>query len=243
MKDELSPEAAKAAAALDEVRTEGDRLNATLDKAKAAQGLASRLADTRRAADQASTTMERAEARVTELQKLLAASPGNEAFAVSLKEADREVARSRTQFDKLSAVARQLEGNLQAASVDTRDMAEAEKKLAAELEQARNACASYSEQVKELERSRFASRLNELQTQYADAQKSGDMTAIANLQRALGVLSDIEVASQQKIQREQQERRIAELQPRPAEWPAGTDRSHSPAAAERQGRGRGGAHG
>lgn len=84
-KDELSPEAAKAAAALGEVRFEGDRLNATLDKAKAAQGLASRLADTRRAADQASTTMERAEARVTELQKLLAASPGNEAFAISLR--------------------------------------------------------------------------------------------------------------------------------------------------------------
>lgn len=97
---------------------------------------------------------------------------------------------------------RHLEGNLQAAGVDTRDMAEAEKKLAAELEQVRNACASNSEQVKELERSRFASRRADLQTQYADAQKSGDMTDIANLQRALGVLSEIEVESQLKIQRE-----------------------------------------
>lgn len=164
-KDELSPEAAKAAAALEEVRAEGDRLTATLDKAKAAQGLASRLADTRRAADQASTTMERAEARVTELQKLLAASPGNEAFAISLKEAEREAGRARSQFDKLSALARQLEGNLQAAGVDTRDMAEAEKQLAAELVRARNACATNSEQVKELERALAAANREAAQHQ------------------------------------------------------------------------------
>lgn len=57
----------------------------------------------------------------------------------------------------------------------------------------------------EIEKARFASRRRELQAQHAEARQSGDGAAVANLQKALRTLNEIErESSQQRIQQAQQ---------------------------------------
>jgi len=150
-KDELSPEARKSADALEDLRSESDRLTASLDRTKSARGLVSKLADTRRAAAQTGTALQTAEARVEELQRLLSESPGNEAFTVSLRAAEGEAARLRRELGKTSTLVGKLEGDLQAAGVDVSKLAEEETRLTEALRQGQGAAAANSAAIREAE--------------------------------------------------------------------------------------------
>lgn len=70
----------------------------------------------------------------------------------------------------------------------------------------------------EIQRRRFAARQRDLQAQLAEAQASGDATAVSNASRALGVLRQIEAATeQQRVRDEQQKRLEAEKKGAPAQ--------------------------
>ncbi len=71
----------------------------------------------------------------------------------------------------------------------------------------------------DIERRRFATRQRELQAQLAEATASGDSTAIANSQRAMALLRQVEAVTAQQRQREEQQKRI-EAQPATAATPA-----------------------
>jgi tape measure domain-containing protein len=60
----------------------------------------------------------------------------------------------------------------------------------------------------DIQRRRFAARQRELQAQLAEAQASGDANAVSNAARALGVLRQIEAATEQQRVREEQKKRI-----------------------------------
>lgn len=60
----------------------------------------------------------------------------------------------------------------------------------------------------DIQRRRFSARQRELQAQLAEAQASGDANAVSNAARALGVLRQIEAATEQQRVREEQKKRI-----------------------------------
>lgn len=60
----------------------------------------------------------------------------------------------------------------------------------------------------DIERRRFAARQRELQAQLAEAQAGGDVQAVANASRALGLLRQIESESAQQRQAEEQKKRM-----------------------------------
>ncbi|GAD62644.1 tape measure protein [Aquipseudomonas alcaligenes] len=60
----------------------------------------------------------------------------------------------------------------------------------------------------EIQRRRFAARQRDLQAQLAEAQASGDANAVSNASRALGVLRQIEAATEQNRVREEQKKRV-----------------------------------
>lgn len=62
--------------------------------------------------------------------------------------------------------------------------------------------------TEEIERRKFAARQRELQTQLAEAQAGGDSQSVANAQRALGTLRQIEAETAQQRQRAEQEKRL-----------------------------------
>ncbi|WP_339079620.1 phage tail length tape measure family protein [Pseudomonas sp. TMP9] len=74
--------------------------------------------------------------------------------------------------------------------------------------------------TEEIERRKFASRQRELQTQLAEAQAGGDSQAVANAQRALGMLRQIEAETAQQRQRTEQEKRIEANKPAATAAPA-----------------------
>lgn len=76
----------------------------------------------------------------------------------------------------------------------------------------------------EAERRRFGARQRELEAQLAQAQASGDGTAVSNAQRALGVLRQIEAATALKRQQEDQQKRVAAAAPAQASQPASPTR-------------------
>lgn len=60
----------------------------------------------------------------------------------------------------------------------------------------------------DIQRRRFSARQRELQAQLAEAQASGDANAVSNAARALGVLRQIEAATEQQRVREEQKKRM-----------------------------------
>ena len=60
----------------------------------------------------------------------------------------------------------------------------------------------------DIERRRFASRQRELQAQLAEAQASGDANAVSNAARAIGLLRQIETATEQQRVRDEQQKRV-----------------------------------
>lgn len=94
-------------------------------------------------------------------------------------------------------------------------IASAEEKVRQIGESSRNTFASLREELaglrgdsEDLDRSRFASRRNELQQQLAEAQGSGNLNAVKNLTDALATLRQIEAATDAKRQQEQQQKLV-----------------------------------
>ncbi|MGF0337995.1 hypothetical protein [Ectopseudomonas toyotomiensis] len=77
----------------------------------------------------------------------------------------------------------------------------------------------------DIERRRFAARQRELQAQVAEAQAGGDAQAVANANRALGLLRQIEAESAQARQAEEQKKRMEAQQ---ATQPAPQQASQTP---------------
>jgi hypothetical protein len=77
----------------------------------------------------------------------------------------------------------------------------------------------------DIERRRFAARQRELQAQLAEAQAGGDAQAVANANRALGLLRQIEAESAQARQAEEQKKRMEAQQ---ATQPAAQQAAQSP---------------
>ena len=155
-KDELSPAAKQSAAALDKVRQEAEELGTALDSAKDAQGLAFAFKTTSAAAERAKVALADTELRVKELRDALDEKPDAAGLQQSLKDAEREASRTRKQLRDLTAALAEQEKAAQAAGIDTNNLADEEKRLAAEVDKAKVAVADNSQQLKALQREQAA---------------------------------------------------------------------------------------
>lgn len=151
-KEELSPEAKKAKAALEKVRKESAELAAQLDKSRDAQGLADALQRTRAAAERGQSTLERAEKKAAELRKELNEKPDSRGLAESLRAAEREAARAARELDRLTASTKAAEAAAAAAGFDTRNLAAEQKRLREETDKAKRATHEKGKQLQALER-------------------------------------------------------------------------------------------
>lgn len=155
-KDELSPAAKQSAAALDTVRQEAEELGKALDSAKDAQGLAFAFKTTNAAAERAKVELADTELRVKELRDALDEKPDAAGLQQSLKDAEREASRTRKQLRDLNAALADQEKAAKAAGIDTNNLADEEKRLAAEVDKAKVAVADNSQQLKTLQREQAA---------------------------------------------------------------------------------------
>ncbi len=155
-KDELSPIAKQSAAALDTVRQEAEELGKALDSAKDAQGLAFAFKTTSAAAERARVALADTELRVKELRDALNEKPDAAGLQQSLKDAEREASRTRKQLRDLTAALAEQEKAAKAAGIDTNNLADEEKRLAAEVDKAKVAVADNSQQLKALQREQAA---------------------------------------------------------------------------------------
>ncbi|MAC99668.1 MAG: tape measure domain-containing protein [Pseudomonadales bacterium] len=151
-KEELSPEARKAAKALADVQSQSQSLRDEFDRAKSARGLAESLKQTQRAAEQAEQALVQNDLQVRELREALNQSPGAAGLAQSLKEAEREGRKLSKQVSALNANLSDQEAAARDAGIDTADLANEEKRLVAELAKAKAAVGDNTEEVRRLER-------------------------------------------------------------------------------------------
>ncbi|WP_321346471.1 tape measure protein [Halopseudomonas oceani] len=150
-KDDLSPEARKAAKALEDVQSQSQSLRDEFDRAKSARGLAESLKQTQRAAEQAEQALVQNDLQVRELREALNQSPGAAGLAQSLKEAEREGRKLSKQVAALNASLSDQEAAARDAGIDTADLANEEKRLAAELAKAKAAVGDNTDEVRRLE--------------------------------------------------------------------------------------------
>jgi len=155
-KDELSPAAKKSAEALAVVSAEAESLGKALDAAKDARGLAKGLESTQRAAEQAERSLVQADLQVKELRDALNKAPEAAGLQQSLKDAEREARRMQRQLDALNVSLADQEKAAKAAGIDTSNLADEEKRLAAEVDKAKGALAENSQQLKALQREQAA---------------------------------------------------------------------------------------
>lgn len=155
-KDELAPEAKKSAEALEGVRQEADALGAALDSAKDARGLVKGLESAQRAATQAERSLVQTDLQIKELRDALTAAPESAGLQQSLKDAERESRRAQKALDDLQDKLHAQEKAAKAAGIDTNNLADEEKRLAAEVEKAKTALAGNTEQLKALQREQAA---------------------------------------------------------------------------------------
>lgn len=155
-KNELSPEARKITEDLDKVRGAGQELTRELDNAKGAQGLVQAFRSTSSAAERAQTTLERTEKRAADLREELNKSPDSKGLADSLRIAEREAAKAARELDKLTAETKRAEEAAKAAGVDTRKLADEERRLATEVDKAKAAVTDNTKQLRDLERQQRA---------------------------------------------------------------------------------------
>jgi tape measure domain-containing protein len=155
-KDELSPAAKKSAEALAVVSAEAEALGKALDAAKDARGLAKGLESTQRAAEQAERSLVQADLQVKELRDALNKAPEAAGLQQSLKDAEREARRMQRQLDALNVSLADQEKAAKAAGIDTSNLADEEKRLAAEVDKAKGALADNSQQLKALQREQAA---------------------------------------------------------------------------------------
>lgn len=172
-KDDLSPEARKAAKALEDVQSQSQSLRDEFDRAKSARGLAESLKQTQRAAEQAEQALVQNDLQVRELREALNQSPEAAGLAQSLKEAEREGRKLAKQVTALNASLSDHEAAARDAGIDTADLANEEKRLAAELAKAKAAVGDNTDEVRRLENElRKASRASSEYRSRVDAARS-----------------------------------------------------------------------
>jgi tape measure domain-containing protein len=113
---------------------------------------------------------------------------------------------------------RTLEGAIEAARQKMQQLQEGSKATLTSLSEELMGLRGETEA---LERSKFAGRRADLQQQIVDAQKSGDTTSLANLNKALSALRQIESETGQKRQLDEQQKRLAAAKPAEAAQPSG----------------------
>ncbi|WP_313128183.1 tape measure protein [Stutzerimonas nitrititolerans] len=151
-KDELSPAAAKSEAALDSLRQEAEQLGQALDQAKEAQGLNKALQQTERATTQAQRNLSQAENQVEDLREALNKTPDAAGLQQSLKEAEREAARARRQLNGLTTQLDDVRSAAKGAGIDTDNLADEERRLAAEVDKAQGAVKENNQALKAAQR-------------------------------------------------------------------------------------------
>ncbi|BDX19693.1 hypothetical protein MFKK_25030 [Halopseudomonas aestusnigri] len=172
-KDDLSPEARKAAKALEDVQSQSQSLRDEFDRARSARGLAESLKQTQRAAEQAEQALVQNDLQVRELREALNQSPEAAGLAQSLKEAEREGRKLAKQVAELNASLSDHEAAARDAGIDTADLANEEKRLAAELAKAKAAVGDNTDEVRRLENElRKASRASSEYRSRVDAARS-----------------------------------------------------------------------
>lgn len=155
-KDELSPEAKKSEEALNSLKDASEQLGQALDTAKDARSLARGLQQTQRAAEQAERSLVQADLQVKELRDALNAAPGSEGLQQSLKEAEREARKLQRGLDTLRTGLAEQQKAARAAGIDTDNLADEEKRLAAEVDNARQALDTNNAQLKAAQREQAA---------------------------------------------------------------------------------------
>lgn len=155
-KDELSPAAKKSEEALSSLKDASEQLGQALDTAKDARSLARGLQQTQRAAEQAERSLVQADLQVKELRDALTAAPGSEGLQQSLKEAEREARKLLRGLDTLRTGLADQQAAARAAGIDTDNLANEEKRLAAEVDKARQALDANNAQLKAAQREQAA---------------------------------------------------------------------------------------
>lgn len=155
-KNELSPAAKQSAASMAAVSAEAEVLGKALDSAKDARGLARGLETTQRAAERAESSLVQADLQIKELRDALNKSPGAAGLEQSLKDAEREARRMQRGLDAVRVSLADQEKAAQAAGIDTNNLADEEKRLAAEADKAKVALDANSQQLKVLQREQAA---------------------------------------------------------------------------------------
>ncbi|WP_437881024.1 phage tail length tape measure family protein [Pseudomonas sp. LRF_L74] len=155
-KDELSPVANKAAAAVEELSSKASELGAALDSAKEAQGLAKALEFAQRDAEQAKKNLSQTESQVSALREALNKAPGSAGLQQSLKEAEREANKARRQLNALETQLEESERAARAAGIDVDKLGAEHARLKQEVERARQAVKDNADALKEAERASAA---------------------------------------------------------------------------------------
>lgn len=155
-KDELSPAAKSSEEALSSLKDASEQLGQALDTAKDARSLARGLQQTQRAAEQAERRLVQADLQVKELRDALTAAPGSEGLQQSLKEAEREARKLQRGLDTLRGGLADQQKAARAAGIDTDNLADEEKRLAAEVDNARQALDANNAQLKATQREQAA---------------------------------------------------------------------------------------
>lgn len=155
-KDELSPAAETSSAALDALRQEAEQLGQALDKAKEAQGLAQALRQTERAVEQTERSLVQADLQIRELRDALNKSPEGAGLQQSLKEAEREARKLQRGLDTLRTSLGDQQQAAKAAGIDTDNLGDEHKRLAAETDKAKKALADNNTQLKAAQREQNA---------------------------------------------------------------------------------------
>lgn len=129
---------------------------------------------------------------------------------------------SAQQFVRSARAARQALGLLDKSDLNSlsaairaaeQQMVQMEKSTRSSLDSLNDELDALEGREADIERRKFQNRRNDLQAQVAEAEASGNAQAVANAQRALGLLRQVEVASEQQRQRAEQEKRVEAAKP------------------------------
>lgn len=123
-KDLLSGEAGKSAAALDELRQQGEALQAGLARSEGAARLARQLDQTRAAAERATVAYGKAQDDVVRLRAELDAAPSSKGLQAALREAERNARATGRELDALRAAEADLERQAREAGIATDRLAD-----------------------------------------------------------------------------------------------------------------------
>ncbi|MDH0894223.1 MULTISPECIES: tape measure protein [unclassified Pseudomonas] len=110
-----------------------------------------------------------------------------------------------------------LESAIAAANQRMQQMGESTRST---LEGLRDELDGLEGRTEDIERRRFAARMRDMQAQLVEAQAGGDEKAVANAKRAISLLREVEAATAQQRQREEQEKRMEASKQPAASGPA-----------------------